>query len=108
MNERLSDYSEGAQYMLKVVGDKNQALTLLGFAEKMKKIVADYESTGRSEGSLPPTLSPEILFGASESEIQAKFEELITSYKDDFEDLKQKAKTIMEGLGKVKKPEQVT
>jgi hypothetical protein len=67
MNERFNDYNKGAQYMMKVVGDKNQAITLLESAEKMKRIVADYESTGTSQGgSLPPTLTPEILFGPSD------------------------------------------
>lgn len=108
IDERFEDYSTAAKYTIQVTGDKDQALNLLASAEKLKKLSKEYQATGSvSMKSLPPSLSPEILFGVPESERTSKFEELITGYRTDFEELSQKARTVLAGIEKVKKPDQV-
>ena len=59
----------------------------LSSAESLKKIIKEYQSTGKADvKKLPPTLSPEILFGINDDEKLEKIEELITIYRTDFEE----------------------
>ena len=83
-------------------------MNLLSSAEKLKKISKEYQATSKvAIKSLPPSLSPEILFGVPEFERASKFEELISGYRTDFEEFQQKAKTVLAGIEKVKKADQV-
>ena len=108
MNARLQEYSDSAKYMLQVTGNKDQALNLLSSAEKLKKLIKQYEQTGQAAVNLlPPSLSPDILFGTPDLERQEKFEELIADYRSTFEEFSQKAKTCLGGIEKVKKQDQV-
>ena len=106
MTDRKHNYSEAAKYMLQVIGNKDQALVHLSSAESLKKIIKEYQNSGKADvKKLPPMITPEILFGISDEEKVTKLEELISIYRTDFEELQQKAKTCLAGTEKLKKQE---
>ena len=68
MNEALEKrkfkYMDAASYFMKVMGDKQKAMTMLNYAEKLKGIMTDLKLTGTvDQSNLVSMLSPEIMFG---------------------------------------------